>query len=103
MTVLNLFAKHVESLEIKVVFSVSSKRYVIILLPLLFLRFLFAWLTNPSQSHKITFMPAPFTHIMYQLHISINAQSAREGEGGDKQNKKAGSFRLIEAITTHCH
>lgn len=73
MAALNLFAKPVERLEIKVVFSVSSKRYAIILLPLLFLRFLFAWLTNPSQSHKSTFMPAPFTHIMYPLHMSISA------------------------------
>lgn len=39
MTVLNLFAKYIESLEVKVVFSVSSKPDVIILLPILFLRF----------------------------------------------------------------
>lgn len=38
-TVLNLPVKHIECLEIKVAFSVSSKSYVIILWPLLFLRF----------------------------------------------------------------
>lgn len=99
MTVLNLFAKHVESLEIQVVFSVSSKRYVIILLPLLFLRLLFAWLTNPSQSHKSTFMPAPFTHIAYQLHFSINAQSAQETSRTKMPEVSASLRPLLHTVT----
>lgn len=48
VAVLSLFAKHVENLEIKVVFNVSSKPGVIILWPLLFLRF-FCLLGSPSR------------------------------------------------------
>lgn len=51
-TVLNLLVRHVENLEIKMVFSMSSKHHVMILLPLLFLRS-FCLLSFQTQARAI--------------------------------------------------
>lgn len=51
-TVLNLLVRHVENLEIKMVFSMSSKQHVMILLPLLFLRS-FCLLSFQTQARAI--------------------------------------------------
>lgn len=63
------------------VFSMSSKQHVMILLPLLFLRSFCLLSFQTCQSHKIT-LYAVFTLILYQMHFSDNAEGARKGWGG---------------------
>lgn len=47
---------------------------------------LFAWLTNPEQSHKTTFVQAPLALIMKQLHITL----LRKQLGGWRQGHPFG-------------
>lgn len=68
-----------ESLEIKVVFRVSSKCYVIILLPLLFLRFfyLLSLQTQAKAIKRLLCERAPLALIMWQLCIALAAKVLR--------------------------
>ena len=45
-------------------------------------------------------MQAPFTHILYQAHLSDNAEGARKDGGGAVRDRDTGQ---TEAITARCH